>query len=128
MRTKIDYKLVNKGTNEFLELQDFAEDFDHKIIEHPNINVFAHYSNGNLIGYSDHVFLPVVYPAFHPKYTRPQDVIQVMNDWRAHTQLSGNPGYIGVPLLDDRPNFTNEVMQKLGLTKMNREIYSMTNF
>lgn len=128
MRTKIDYKLVNKGTNEFLELQDFAEDFDHKITEHPNINVFAHYSNGTLFGYSDHVFLPVVYPAFHPKYTKPQDVIQVMSDWRAHTQLSGQPGYIGVPLINDRPNFANEVMSKLGLTKMDREIYSMTNF
>ena len=128
MKPRIDYKLVRQGTNEYYELQDFAEDFDHKIVEHPNINVFAHYSNGNLFGYSDHVFLPVVYPAFHPKYTRPQDVLQVMNDWRAHTQLSGNPGYIGVPLLDERPNFTNEVMQKLGLTKMNREIYSMNNF
>jgi len=33
-------------------------------------------------------------------------------------------GYIGVPLIDDRPKFTNDVMSKLGLTKMNREIYS----
>jgi hypothetical protein len=124
MKPVIDYKCIRQGTNEFYELQDFAESFDHKIIEHPNVNVYAHYRNGELFGYSDHVFLPVVYPAFHPAYTRPQDVIQVMRDWRAHAQLSGGLGYIGVPLVNDRPMFTNEVMKKLGLTKMDREIYS----
>ena len=128
MRTKIEYKYARHGSNEFYELQDFAQEFDHEIIEHPNINVYAHYSNGKLFGYSDHVFLPVVYPAFHPQHTRPQDVIQVMSDWKAHAQLSGQPGYIGVPLINDRPNFNNEIMNKLGLTKMDREIYSMTNF
>lgn len=124
MKPVIDYKCVRYGTNEFYELQDFAESFDHKIVEHPNVNVYAHYRNGELFGYSDHVFLPVVYPAFHPDHTRPQDVIQVMRDWRAHAQLSGGLGYIGVPLINDRPMFTNEVMSKLGLTKMDREIYS----
>lgn len=124
MKTRIDYRLIHKDSFEFGNLQDFAESFDHKIVEHPNINVYAHYRNGELFGYSDHVFLPVVYPAFHPNHTRPQDVIQVMSDWRAHAQLSGGLGYIGVPLIDDRPKFTNDVMVKLGLTKMNREIYS----
>ena len=128
MKPKIDYKLVRAGTNEFLELVDFAEEFEHSIIEHPNVNVYAHYSNGKLFGYSDHVYLPTVYPAFHPKYTHPKDVMQVMSDWRAHAQLSGSPGYIGVPLINDRPSFTNDVMLKLGLTKMDREVYSMTNF
>ena len=126
MRPQIEYKLVQKGTNEFLELVDFAEEFDHKIREHPNINVYAHYRDGVLFGYSDHVFMPTVYPAFHPKYTRPQDVIQVMSDWKAHSQLSNSPGYIGVPLIDERPNFTNEIIQKLGLTPLKREVYSLT--
>jgi hypothetical protein len=70
--------------------------------------------------------MPTVYPAFHPKYTRPQDVIQVMSDWKAHSQLSNSPGYIGVPLIDERPNFTNEIIQKLGLTPLKREVYSLT--
>jgi hypothetical protein len=126
MRPQIEYKLVQKGTNEFLELVDFAEEFDHKIIEHPNINVYAHYRDGVLFGYSDHVYMPTVYPAFHPKYTRPQDVIQVMSDWKAHSQLSNSPGYIGVPLKDERPNFTNEIIKKLGLTPLKREVYSLT--
>ena len=58
MRPQIEYKLVQKGTNEFLELVDFAEEFDHKIIEHPNINGYAHYRDGVLFGYSDHVVIP----------------------------------------------------------------------
>jgi hypothetical protein len=124
MRTRIDYKLIPKDSFEFGNIQDFAESFDHKIVDHPNINVYGHYRDGQLFGYSDHVFLPVVYPAFHPQYTKPQDVIQVMRDWRAHAQLSGGMGYIGVPLVNDRPNFSNEVMTKLGLTKTDREIYS----
>jgi len=124
MRTRIDYKLIPKDSFEFGNIQDFAESFDHKIVDHPNINVYGHYRDGQLFGYSDHVFLPVVYPAFHPQYTKPQDVIQVMRDWRAHAQLSGGLGYIGVPLVNDRPNFSNEVMTKLGLTKTDREIYS----
>jgi len=125
MRSKIEYKLTPNGTNEFLELVDFAEEFDHKIIEHPNINVYAHYRDGVLFGYSDHVYMPIVYPAFHPKYTRPQDVIQVMSDWKAHSQLSNSPGFIGVPLADERPNFTNAIIEKLGLTPLKREVYSL---
>ena len=126
MRPKIEYKLLHAGTNEFLELVDFAEEFDHRIIEHPNINVYAHYRNGQLFGYSDHVYIPTVYPAFHPKHTRPQDVMQVMNDWRAHCQIINSMGFIGVPLADERPNFTNEIIQKLGLTPLKREVYSLT--
>ena len=125
MRPQIEYKLLQNGTNEFLELVDFAEEFNHKIIEHPNINVYAHYRDGVLFGYSDHVFIPTIYPAFHPKYTRPQDVVQVMSDWKAHSQLSNSPGFIGVPLADERPNFTNQIIEKLGLTPLKREVYSL---
>lgn len=125
MRPQIEYKLLQNGTNEFLELVDFAEEFNHKIIEHSNINVYAHYRDGVLFGYSDHVFIPTIYPAFHPKYTRPQDVIQVMSGWKAHSQLSNSPGFIGVPLADERPNFTNQIIEKLGLTPLKREVYSL---
>ena len=126
MRSKMQYKLVQKGTNEFLELADFAEDFDHKIIEHPNINVYAHYRDGELFGYSDHVFIPTIYPAFHPKFTRPRDVMQCMSDWITYSQITNSPGYIGVPLKDERTNFTNEIMEKLGLTPLKSVIYSIT--
>jgi hypothetical protein len=116
---------VPPGTKEFEELQAFARSFDHVINPHPNINVYAHYRDGVLFGYSDHVFIPTAYPAFHPEFTRPQDVLQAMSDWRAHIQLSGQPGYLGVPMGPDRPNFDNYVMDKLGLYRMNREIFNL---
>jgi hypothetical protein len=123
MRSRIEYKLVQPGTQEFKDLQEFAKSFDHTIIEHPRINVYAHYRDGVLFGYSDHVFLPTVYPAFHPEFTKPSDVIQVMNDWRTQSQFNGNVSYIGVPTGDGRPNFSDDVMAKLGLTKTNREVF-----
>jgi hypothetical protein len=125
MPASIQYKRVYNGTSEFLELQNFADSFNHKIVEHPSINVFAHYKEGRLFGYSDHVFVPTIYPSFHPEHTRPRDVIQVMQDWRSHCQLAGSQGYLAVPLNnnDGKGNFPNEVMTKLGLTRLNRELY-----
>lgn len=105
------------------QMKTFAASFDHEITEHPNINVYAHYRDDICFGYSDHVFIPTIYPAFHPALTRPRDVIQVMNDWKTHQQFSGKPGYIGVPLLEGRPNFPEATMEKLGLKRLNREIY-----
>ena len=52
-------------------------------------------------------------------------VLQVMSDWKAHSQLSNSPGFIGVPLADERPNFTNQIIEKLGLTPLKREVYSL---
>ena len=125
MPESIKYKKVIPGTEEFSDLQYFAESFDHVIVPHPSIAVYAHYRGNRLFGYSDHVFLPTVYPAFHPEFTRPRDVIQIMQDWRAHSQLSGNPGYLAVPLENNNGagNFPDETMQKLGLTRLNRELY-----
>jgi len=125
MNSSINYKRVFPNTPEMEELQAFALSFGHEITPHPNINVFAHYRNGQLFGYSDHVFIPTVYPAFHPEFTRPSDVVKVMADWRAHCELSGTIGYIAVPSnnADGAGNFTEEVMHKLGLTKLNRELY-----
>ena len=124
MRSPITYKYVAPNTQEFDRLQTFARSFDHEIVSHPQINVYAHYRDDICFGYSDHVFVPTIYPAFHPGVTTPRDVVQVMNDWRAHSQLSGKPGYIGVPL-DSRPNFPEETMNKLGLVRMNREVYCL---
>jgi len=107
------------------QIQAFARSFDHEITPHPNINVYAHYRDDQLFGYSDHVFIPTVYPAFHPEFTRPRDVLRVMADWKMFCQLSGNVGYIAVPSNNDNGigNFPEEVMQKIGLTKLNRELY-----
>jgi hypothetical protein len=127
MKSQVTYKIVPHGTQEFQQLQTFAESFDHKIVPHPQINVYAHYRDDVCFGYSDHVYIPTVYPAFHPALTKAKDVIQVMSDWRAHVQLSGTNGYIGVPLPDHsgRANFPQTIMEKLGLVRLEREVYSL---
>jgi hypothetical protein len=125
MRPKITYKLVPYGTEEFQKLQLFAKSFDHEIVAHPQINVYAFYRNDICFGYSDHVFIPTMYPAFHPALTKASDVIQVLSDWRAHLQFSGNSGYVGVPTPEcsGRANFPQSIMEKLGLKRIERELY-----
>lgn len=123
--SNIEYKTIPKDSGEFLELVDFAEEFDHNIVEHPQVNVIGHYKNGKLFGYSDHVYIPVLYPAFHPAHTTARDVIQCMHDLKVYAQVSGAAGYIGVPLQTERTNFTNEIMSKLGLKRMHRELFSL---
>jgi hypothetical protein len=117
---------MHPGTHEYLELQAFARTFDHEIIANPKINTFAHYREGVLFGYSDHVYVPTVYPAYHPEFTKPKDVIQVMQDFRVLSQINGSPGYMGVPTVEGRPNFPDDVMAKLGFTKTNRELFLIT--
>ena len=125
MTDPIIYRRVYHGTDEFLALQNFAESFDHKIEPHPNISVYSHSKGGRLFGYSDHVFLPTIYPAFHPEHTHPRDVVQVMRDWQAHCQLANSPGYLAVPFNNNngQGNFTEAKMQKLGLIRLHRELY-----
>jgi hypothetical protein len=127
MQSNYTYKFVPPNTPEFAELQAFAKTFDHEIIAHPNINVYAYYRDGVLFGYHDHVFLPVVYPAFHPDFTLPKDVMRVCSDWKAHLQFQGQGGYIGVPTEGKRPNFTNRIMEKLGLKRCFRELFTLNN-
>jgi hypothetical protein len=106
-------------------MQTFAESFDHQIVDNPNVTLHAFYRGNTCFGYSDCVYLPVTYPAFHPEITRPRDVVQVMSDWVAHTQFAGKQGYIGVPLnnRDGLGNFPEETMNKIGLVRTNRELY-----
>jgi hypothetical protein len=123
--SNIEYKTIPKDSGEFLELVDFAEEFDHHVVDHPQVNVIGHYKDGKLFGYSDHVYIPVLYPAFHPKHTTAKDVVQCMHDLKVYAQVSGAAGYIGVPLQDERTNFTNQIMSKLGLKRMHRELFSL---
>jgi hypothetical protein len=125
MREKITYRYIAPNTQEFRQMQTFAESFDHQIVDNPNVTLHAFYRGDTCFGYSDCVYLPVTYPAFHPAITRPRDVVQVMSDWVAHTQLAGKAGYIGVPLnnRDGAGNFPEETMNKLGLQRTHRELY-----
>lgn len=125
MRSQIDYHLVVAGTKEFEDLQAFAKTFDHEIHPHPSITVYAYYSEGVLFGYGEYVYIPTAYPSFHPEFTKPKNVLQVMSDFRATTQLSSKVGFVGVPLPEDpkRVNFPEATMNKLGLKRALREIF-----
>jgi hypothetical protein len=125
MREPITYKYVAPGSEEFQKLQLFAGSFDHELIAHPKINIYSHNRGDICIGYAEHVYIPVIYPAFHPMTTKPRDVTQVLTDYRAHIGLTGGLAQIGVPLQADRPNFDNSIMDKLGLVPMNREVFSL---
>ena len=125
MKPVITYKYVAPNTQEFQQLQTFATSFNHKIEAHPSGNTYAYYRGDTCVGYGDQVFVPTVYPAFHPGITRPQDVIQVLSDWRAHSALSSKPVYIGVPLEGHRNNFPEKIMEKLGLARLHRELYTV---
>jgi len=106
-------------------MQTFAKSFNHEIVPHHKISVYGLYRGDICFGYTEHVYVPTVYPAFHPMLTRPQDVLQVMSDYRANSQLSGTPLYVGVPLDGYRENFPNQVMNKLGLQRHEREIFTL---
>jgi hypothetical protein len=121
----IEHRMIPKDSGEFLELVDFAEEFDHKVILHPQINVMGHYKNGKLFAYSDFVYIPTVYPAFHPAHTTARDVVQTLHDWRASCQLTGTLGFLGVPLEHQREKFPNKIMKQLGFKQMEREIFSL---
>ena len=124
MNPTIDYKVIPKGTPELQRLQGFAKSFDHTIIECPATNNYAFYKGEICFGYADFVYHPVIYPAFHPGLTNPRDVYRVMNDFKAHCQFVGKKSVIGVPLKGERINFTDDVMNRLGLTSTRREIYT----
>jgi hypothetical protein len=125
MRNHIEYKYVQPGTVDFQRMQTFAESFDHKIIPHPKINVYSFNRNDICFGYIDVVYIPVMYPAFHPELTKPKDVLDSYADFRAHAALSGNPLHLGVPLEKDRPNFPNSTMAKIGFQPMGRELFTI---
>lgn len=125
MRPQITYQYVAPNTQEMQQMQTFAGSFDHSIVPHPKINVYGLYRDDICFGYTEHVYVPTVYPAFHPMLTRPQDVLQSMSDYRAHSQISGTPLYVGVPLDGARKNFSDAVMNKLGLQRHQREIFTL---
>ena len=124
----IDYRFEHPDGDGFKNLQEFALTFDHHIVRHPQTNVFSHWRDGVLFGYSEHEHIPVVYPAFHPLFTKASDVLQVMRDWRASFYLGGKIAHIGVPTenCSGRVNFPESVMNKIGLTRLNRELYGLS--
>ena len=121
------------NTDEFQQLQTFAESFSSKqnsatIPKYQDI--YAHHPDE----YSLWLFGPRPSSEqftllFHPELTRPRDVLYIMiNDLAAPSSvIIKKPGYIGVPLESNpnRINFPEKIMQKLGLARHHRELYTL---
>jgi len=123
---RLDYQLIPQNSPKFEELQAFAKSFDHDAPINSGINYYGIYKAGKLIAFSAHVFLPTVYPAFHPDFCGAREVIQVCSDFRANMQIQGQVGFIGTPVKADRIAFTDEVMEKLGFDlATKREIFTL---
>jgi len=68
----------------------------------------------------------VAFPAFHPEVAAPRGIMEVVAGWKAVAQFNhGGEGWIGVPLDETRKTFPTEMIEKVGYSKMNREIYFM---
>lgn len=119
----ITYRVVEPRTDDFRRMQDFARSFAHEITPAPSKRLYEFARGDTTIGYSDHIFVPMVYPAFHPEIIAPREVSQIMSDWRAHTMIQHGVGYIAVPFPSERESFPEEMMEKLGLSRMRREVY-----
>lgn len=114
--------------DEFAKLQQFAKTFDHHITPLRHGKVLAFQRRDIIFGYADIVYLPVAFPAFHPGLTKPRDVVEILQGWKSHCELStGGEGYIGTPLETNphRKNFPEEIMIKVGLEKMERELFKL---
>lgn len=127
----ITYQEVKVHSEQFYAMQRFAEEFDHNIsTERENYRLIAHINNGVLFGYTDYITVELAFPSFHPIYTKPHHVLKVLNDWRAHCEISKSNGLIGVPVETNalRKNFPLKTMEKLNLLKVNRELFATKTF
>lgn len=107
-------------------MQAFARSFDHNIDPFGSARVFAMSRGDVTFGYSDVIYLPIIFPAFHPGVTRPRDVVESIGGLRHYCQVAhGGEGIIGVPLDETRETFPREMLERQGFTRMQREIYSL---
>lgn len=122
--SRIKFKEVSRFSDEFTRLQGFARSFDHVIQPAANGRVFEITRGDITVGYSDVLYVPVIFPAFHPGVTRPRDVVETITGWRRHCELSSaGEGLMGVPLAEERKTFPVEMLEKQGFVRMKREIY-----
>lgn len=124
---KTRFVQVPSYTDDFKRMQLFAKSFDHDIQPWKNGRLVAFERGEKIFGYADIVYLPVAFPAFHPGLTDPRGVLEVVQGWKTHCEFAhGGEGFIGVPTDDIRTkNFPKETIEKLGYSKMNREIYQL---
>jgi len=117
---------ISPYSDDFRRMQQFARTFDHEIGPWKNGKLVAFERDEKTFGYADIVYLPVAFPAFHPEVATPRAIMDVVSGWKAVAQLShGGEGWIGVPLDETRRTFPAQMLENIGFSKMNREIYTL---
>jgi len=128
MKPKLKIQEVSRFSEEFPKLQQFATTFDHVINPFASARVFEFQRGDTVFGYADVLFMPVVFPAFHPEITRPRDVVETLETWQHVCRVShGGEMLLGVPIAPERKTFPDAMLQKLGFACMKRELYNPTN-
>ncbi|MCK9587978.1 MAG: hypothetical protein WC069_06450 [Candidatus Shapirobacteria bacterium] len=119
---------VSRFGDDFAKLQLFAKSFEHYVNPFASARMFELRRKEQTFGYCDVVYLPVVFPAFHPGIASPRDVVETLQAFKHVHQVShGGEGLLGVPIADERKTFPEELLGKMGFTRMKREVYSSTS-
>lgn len=126
MTQKLKIQEISRFSEEFPKLQAFAQSFDHIINPFASARVFEMTRGDTTFGYADVLFMPIVFPAYHPSVTRPRDVVESLETWRHVCRIShGGEMLLGTPLATERKTFPDQTLAKLGFTRLKREIYSV---
>jgi hypothetical protein len=124
--SRVNFKEVSRFGDEIIKLQIFARSFDHNIDPFGSARIYELNRGDTTFGYADVIYLPVVFPAFHPEITRPRDVTESIDGWKKHCQIAhGGEGLMAVPLDSERKTFPTEMLEKQGFSRMKREIYAL---
>jgi len=125
MNHKLTIHEVSRFSEEFPKLQQFASTFEHVINPFASARLFEFRRGDITFGYADALFMPVVFPAFHPEVTRPRDVVETLEAWQHVRRIShGGEMLLGIPTAGERKTFPEVTLQKLGFARMKRELYN----
>jgi len=121
---KTQYKELFPGTPEYEALQGFAETFNHRIVPRVGFRTHAFMREGKVFGYSEITTLPVAFPAFHPEFSSPRAVMEVLDTWRILGEVNSlGSSIISVPTEEIRQTFPRSLLESHGMQRMERELY-----
>lgn len=125
-RKNVQFVEISPYGDEYVRMQQFAQSFGHRIEVARNERLYAFQRGDRVFGYSEVVHLPVAFPAFCPALTDARDVVEILDGWRHHCEIStGGEGFIATPLPEDRGTFPIEMIENAGFARMKREIYAV---
>lgn len=125
--THLTFELVPNGTPRMDEVRAFAKTFDHEVEAHP-YPLFLAKKRGQFIGYVQMAVVPLAFPATHtdPNICRPRDTIEMIKAFTYWCKIQhGGNGFVTCPM--DSKTFTPAIMERLGFSRLNKELYVVNN-